>query len=299
MEERLRYLEKKLNNIVFLDGCENIICSTSRYIILDGIPDSDMKLRTLLKYYNGDNSFNPTMLCENIQHMFSILDMKEKLNIKELQHYVFGKTFNGVAYTTFTYDMVLKMLLFILSNKSTHTFNGVNLEPLLELKYVETLGIRNNTNLVDLTYVGKLTTLKKLELINCSSVLDLSPLKELTKLTKLIIIGNDKIIDLSCLETFVELVELYIMNCKNLVNLDSISNLQNLTKINFSGCSGLLTFDVLSELPELKILDVDDIKFESLEFLKTLTKLEELDIMTEIELPPIPTLIRLNGLLLN
>jgi hypothetical protein len=295
--ERLARLEEKLNNFIFLEDCDNLISVKTKRLVLDYMPDMEVKIRTLLQLYDNEKEFHPETLCATMCEIFNILGLTEKLAQKETQYYVIGKTFNGLVYTKFMFDMMTRFLCFLFTNTSTHVFTVHDLTPLTTLQCLTTLSIRNNNIITDLTPIETLTTIARVDFVNCNSIKNFNPISKLVKLTELIIIGNEFLTNLQFLNNL-PLVSLYILNGQNLVDISIVAN--QLSHVSFIGCGNINNLGTLTSLPVLKRLELGKCTGKDLNFLRDLLSVEELILETETDniIRP-PNVKYINGVAVN
>lgn len=278
--DRLALLEEKLNRFIFLEDCDNFINVKTKRLVLDYISDTDVKLQTLMKLYKDETPYDPEKMCSIIQEIFHMLGLTDKLVQKETQYYVIGKTFNGLMYTKFMFDMMTRFLCFLYTNVSTHVFTGSDLSPLVNLKCITTLSIRNNDNITDLTPIESLTTLTRVDLVNCNYIKDFSPISKLVMLEEIALVGSEFLTNLQFLNNL-PLTTLYVLNCPNLENISI--DVPQLSHASFIGCDGINNLESLRYIQSLKKLELGDCCKRDLNFIKELLSVEELYLETDAE----------------
>jgi hypothetical protein len=106
---------------------------------------------------------------------------------------------------------------------------------------------------------------------------DLSKLSSITKLRNLEI-NQSNIESLAGIETFGNLEILELSYLRNLTNISAIDNrLIRLQRIHFESCKKIESYEWVAKLPNLKTLNIEGCgEFNSLSFIKEMTRLEEL-----------------------
>jgi hypothetical protein len=288
MEDRLLNLENKLKNFVFLEDCDTVINKNTTVLELDCINNVDLKLRAILQVFTDkehDNA-NPLILSEEVQQIFISLGMEDKLYTSNATTYLIGKTFNGIVYTQFVYEMVARLLTYVLSNPTTHMFNGSSIDAVAELSKLTQFAIRNNNGITDISPLKLLRRLTKVELVNCYNINPSETLAELYNLTEVTLVGDRHITDLTFLHNMKKLKSLFIMNCTTLV--DTMIALPLLSKIVYVNCTNIGNLHELKNLPTLNTLVLDNCEVKDYTFVENLTTVENLTISTEdvVKLPP-------------
>ena len=129
----------------------------------------------------------------------------------------------------------------------------------------------------DLSGIEIFTKLKRLTLDN-NLITDLTPLSNLD-LTELNIRNNKELTDISIVQNFKNLNQLILDSCGiTQDNMESICKCTNLTKLGLHGCLEINDISKLANLTKLQRLWIGRTSITSVDALKDLTTLKELDI---------------------
>jgi len=115
-------------------------------------------------------------------------------------------------------------------------------EALCENRQLESVTIRNSTNLTDISPIANLERIKKLGIRNehgifgGTQIQDISALSGLTELQYLDLCGNVKLSDISPLSSIKNLIYLELEGCA-VEDISVLSNLKNLQYLNLNGCA--------------------------------------------------------------
>ena len=182
---------------------------------------------------------------------------------------------------------------------------NADLAALSQMTHLKSLNLSNNPDITDLSPLSDLTTLQTLQIRNTGAV-DLSPLSNLKGLQKLYI-SNPDISDLSPLSDLTNLVYLMLddgnQSSSNIVDLSPLSSLVNLQQLMIPSMPNYTDFSPLSGMTQLRTLIMMGIKhsgtnsIDSLEFVRNMTQLEELDItVRDVDLSPLENAVHLRRL---
>ena len=150
----------------------------------------------------------------------------------------------------------------------------------------------------DLSGIENFTKLKRLTLDN-NLITDLTPLANLD-LTELNIRNNKELTDISIVQNFENLNQLILDSCGiTQDNMEAICKCTNLTKLGLHGCLNINDISKVSNLTKLQRLWIGRTSITSLDPIKELTTLKELDTnynrnIKSIE--PLKNLVNLEGL---
>jgi|GEM_PF-3415975 len=149
------------------------------------------------------------------------------------------------------------------------------LNPLTELKNLQSLVISQSADVSCLQEVKQFKKLKELDLAQYK-INDISFVEEMSNLETLNLSGN-RLIDLTFLENLVRLRELNVSG-NEISETGSIHNLINLELLNLSGNEKIKDISPLKKLSKLILLDLEYVKIDNTAAISNMTELEYLDI---------------------
>ena len=196
------------------------------------------------------------------------------------------------------------------ANVSNLDLQGKNLsnEDLLTLKdftNLQSLSLRENEAITDLSPLSGLTQLKELNLMGTSAV-DLSPLAGLTNLEDLKL-ANPEISDLSPLAGLTTMKSLHLddgsLTSSKILDLSPLAGMTRLEQLYIPSTPNYTDFSPLSGLTQLRELTMMGTRYsnsnsiDSLEFLTNMTQLETLYIsVRSVDLAPLAGLVNLKNM---
>ena len=127
------------------------------------------------------------------------------------------------------------------------------LEHLSELRVLELL---KNRDLVDLSFVSQLPKLEKLSLNSCAKVDDLQPLETATRLKWLSLSRLTKLEDLSPLERLVNLEKLYMARCAKVTDVSVLAQMTALHSLSLERLTALESLTAPETLNQLEWLNL-------------------------------------------
>lgn len=164
-----------------------------------------------------------------------------------------------------------------------------DLAALGQMQNLTTLSLKNNYEITDLSPLSGLTALESLNLYNTGAV-DLSPLSSLKNLTELRL-ANAEISDLSPLASLTKLKILYLddgdLAGSQILDLSPLSGLSELETLCIPSTPNYTDFSFMENLTQLRRFKMmgthrsDSNSVQGLDFLRNLTKLEELSMVIQ------------------
>jgi Leucine-rich repeat (LRR) protein len=171
-----------------------------------------------------------------------------------------------------------------------------DLSPLITLKQLQWLELRNCAGVTDISPLADLTSLQELRLRGCSTLLDLAPLAALRSLKHLTVSGASVLHDVSLLA---DLSRLQILNLSR-SSVEDLRPLANISSLRELDLSGTLVTDVamLTSLSQLQALDLSGTRVGNAAPLGNLSDLRSLNLSRTLvtDVAPLTTLSRLQEL---
>ncbi|CAN1171615.1 Disease resistance protein L6 [Linum perenne] len=144
-----------------------------------------------------------------------------------------------------------------LTTLTIHQLSVKQFPDLSNLKKLKCLTIGYCKELIEVTGLHALESLKLLVIIHCLSIRKLPDLSRLRKLSTLDVRGCTQLTEISRLGRFKTLKNLYMSNCKSIKELPNLSGLRNLRRLRLRNCRQLKEVNGLEGLQLLQMFVAD------------------------------------------
>ena len=241
----------------------NAAAASVRSLMLIG---GDSALKTLESYASdqrdivkaelgrGWNIFNRDEYIKRILSKSNSLNLNRPSSLDGIEGHS-SLRFLDIINASHVYDLSVLCDLHLRSLRIRNSPYLHEIEPLANIRTLETLSLELCPILRDLKPLVLLTNLHTLNIVECPNLKDISPLSKMTSLTRLMII-NGRFSDSGPISNLSNLNMLDLTGCKNIRNLEFVSELTKLTGVTFSRCN-IEDFAPLLNLPKLIYIETD------------------------------------------